>query len=87
MSLLVLALLARPGGGSGGAEAPPLRVRAHGAALEHACCRRHGTTPGAVNARDHWLVLLTTKALSKKKWCHDNDWGGGPNSWQATSLS
>ena len=47
MSLLVLALLARPGGGSGGAEAPPLRVRAHGAALERACCRRHGTTPGA----------------------------------------
>ncbi|EOD05389.1 hypothetical protein EMIHUDRAFT_199086 [Emiliania huxleyi CCMP1516] len=47
MSLLVSLLLARPGGGSGGAEAPPLRVRAHGAALEHACCRRHGPTPGA----------------------------------------
>ena len=47
MSLVVSLLLARPGGGSGGAEAPPLRVRAHEAALEHACCRRHGPTPGA----------------------------------------
>ena len=47
MSLLVFLLLARPGGGSGGAEASPLRVRARGAALEHACCRRHGATPGA----------------------------------------
>ena len=47
MSLEVSLLLARPGGGSGGAEAPPLRVRAHEAALEHACCRRHGPTPGA----------------------------------------
>ena len=47
MSLVVSLLLARPGGDSGGAEAPPLRVRAHEAALEHACCRRHGPTPGA----------------------------------------
>ncbi|EOD06926.1 hypothetical protein EMIHUDRAFT_218635 [Emiliania huxleyi CCMP1516] len=48
MSLVVSLLLARPGGDSGGAEAPPLRVRAHEAALEHACRRRHGPTPGAV---------------------------------------
>ena len=47
MSLIVLAFLARPGGGAGGAEASPPRVRARGAALEHACCRRHGATPGA----------------------------------------
>ena len=45
-SRLVLALLTRPGGGMGGAEASPPRVRARGAALEHACWRRHGTTPG-----------------------------------------
>ena len=47
MSLLVFLLLARPGGGAGGAEASPPRVRARGAALEHACGRRHGATPGA----------------------------------------
>ena len=47
MSLLVLALLARPGGGTGGAEASPPRVRARGAALEHTCWRRHGAMPGA----------------------------------------
>ena len=33
MSLVVSLLLARPGCDSGGAEAPPLRVRAHAAAL------------------------------------------------------
>ena len=47
MSLFVLALLARPGGGRGGAEASPPRVRARGAALEPTCWRRHGATPGA----------------------------------------
>ena len=49
MSLLVLALLARPGGGSGGAEAPPLRVRAHGAALRPSDRRRHRGGPGAAS--------------------------------------
>ena len=47
MSLLVFLLLARPGGGTGGAEASPPRLRARGAAPEPTCWRRHGVTPGA----------------------------------------
>ena len=47
MSPLVLVLLARPGSGTGGAEASPPRVRARGAALEPTRWRRHGATPGA----------------------------------------
>ena len=47
MSLFVLALLARPGGGRGDAEASPPRVRSRGAALEPTGWRRHGATPGA----------------------------------------
>ena len=47
MSPLVLVLLARPGSGTGGAEASPPRVRSRGAALEPTCWRRHGATPGA----------------------------------------
>ena len=47
MSLLVFLLLARPGGGTGGAEASPPRLRARGAAPEPTCWHRHGATPGA----------------------------------------
>ena len=47
MSLLVFLLLTRPGGGTGGAEASPPRVRARGAAPEPTCWRRRGATPGA----------------------------------------
>ena len=41
MSLLVFLLLARPGGGTGGAEASPPRLRARGAAPEPTCWHRH----------------------------------------------
>ena len=47
MSLLVFLLLARPGGGTGGAEASPPRLRARGAAPEPTCWHRHGATPRA----------------------------------------
>ena len=47
MSLFVLAFLARPGGGRGGAEASPPRVRSRGAALEPTCWRTPGAELGA----------------------------------------
>ena len=46
-ALVVFVLLSRPGGGTGGAEASPPRVRARGAAPEPTCWRRHGAAPGA----------------------------------------
>ena len=42
MSLLVFLLLARPGGGTGGAEASPPRLRARGAAPEPSSRRGRG---------------------------------------------
>ena len=53
MSLVVLTILARPGAGTGGAEASPPRVSARGAALEHACRRHHGATPGTDSEPEH----------------------------------
>ena len=47
MSLVILLLLARSGGDTGGAEASPRRLRARGAAPEPSRWRGHDATPGA----------------------------------------
>ena len=64
---LVLVLLARPGDGTGGAEAPPPRVRVRGAALEPTRWRRHGATPGpergVKSQEDSWIHGLSRACI------------------------